>query len=291
MGNSPNKKTKSIADITDIKAIPDNSRQPSEYNVKTDHSVSQSSNQPKRCNKKLWIILSIVAALVIAAVIVIVIIALKKKDKKDHKLKDSPNTETSSSIDTTHPTTIVDPKPPKTIPATSKPTNPPTPKTTLTTSQPTNPPTKQPTQITIPATSEPTSPPTPQPTQRTISTTSQPTTNPNTTSLQSEFNINTRRDELNRISVVQNSNEKTILNNNPIITNVTRISNLDIYILNEEDASPESQLYYSKMYTGAISIASECIINPGEKCELNEMVDLSKLKQDKSKINIMKRTK
>ena len=82
MGNSPNKKTENITDITDIKAIPDNSRQPSEYNVKTDYSVSQSSNQPKRCNKKLWIILSIVAALVIAAVIVIVIIALKKKIKK-----------------------------------------------------------------------------------------------------------------------------------------------------------------------------------------------------------------
>ena len=78
MGNSPNKKTKNITDITDIKAIPDNSRPPSEIAV-TDHSVSQSSDQPKRCNKKLWIILSIVAALVIAAVIVIVIIALKKK--------------------------------------------------------------------------------------------------------------------------------------------------------------------------------------------------------------------
>ena len=286
MGNSPNKKTKNITDITDIKAIPDNSRQPSEIAV-TDHSVSQSSDQPKRCNKKLWIILSIVAALVIAAVIIIVIIALKKKDKKEHKLNDSPKTTNSTSIDTTQPTTHPDPKPPKTIPATSEPTSPPTPKTTLTTSKPTNHPTQQPTQRTIPATSEPTKHPRQQPTQRTISTTSQPTTNPNTTSLQSEFNINTRRDELNRITVVQNSNEKTILNNNPIITNVTRISNLDIYILNEEDASPENQLYYSKMYTGAISIASECIINPGEKCELNEMVDLSKLKQDKSKIRAL----
>ena len=78
MGNSPNEKTRNIADITEIKNTSPNA---SVENVSIENTNSQSSNQPKRCNKKLWIALSIVAAVVVAAVIVVVIIATKKKKR------------------------------------------------------------------------------------------------------------------------------------------------------------------------------------------------------------------
>ena len=266
MGNSPNEKTRNMNDITEIKNTSPNA---SVENVSIENTNSQSSNQPKRCNKKLWIALSIVAAVVVAAVIVVVIIATKKKKDNSNKKKDiSPIitttiVTTSGPIDTSKPTN----HPPPTTKPTSGPTNPLP--TTKPTSGPTNPlPTTKPT-------SGPTYPPT------TTKPTSGPTMPDPASPPPNEFNINTVPNELSRITVVQNSYDQTKLNNQNITTNFTRQSNYDIYIIKEEDPTEEEKSFYSKMYTGAISIASECIVNSGEKCVLNEMVDLSKIKQDK----------
>ena len=175
---------------------------------------------------------------------------------------------TSGPIDTSKPT-----NPPPTTKPTSGPTNPPP--TTKPTSGPTNP----------PPTTKPTSGPTYPPT--TTKPTSGPTIPDPASPPPNEFNINTVPNELSRITVVQNSYDQTKLNNQNITTNFTRQSNYDIYIIKEEDPTEEEKSFYSKMYTGAISIASECIVNSGEKCVLNEMVDLSKIKQDKSKIRAL----
>ena len=73
-----------------------------------------------------------------------------------------------------------------------------------------------------------------------------------------EFCIATNKGDFKSISVVQKSYDQSKLNDQVISSDVTRETNYHIYILSEEDASPENQNYYQKMYTGAMSIVSEC---------------------------------
>ena len=103
--------------------------------------------------------------------------------------------------------------------------------------------------------------------------------------LDKEFEIVTNIGELKRISVVQRSLEETKLNDNMISTKVTRKTNYDIYIISEEDADEENKLFYSKMYTAAISIVSECISSDGDDCNPKRFVDLTSTKKSNSNNN------
>ena len=100
--------------------------------------------------------------------------------------------------------------------------------------------------------------------------------------LTKEFEIVSNIGELNRISVVQKSIEETKLNNNIITTEIERKTNYDIYFISEENSDEENKLFYSKMYTGVVSIVSECISSDGSDCQPHRLVDLTAENKDNS---------
>ena len=93
--------------------------------------------------------------------------------------------------------------------------------------------------------------------------------------LEKEFEIITNVGELKRVSVVQKSIEESKINNNEIKAEIRRKTNYDIYIISEEDSDEDNKLFYSKMYTCAISIVSECITIDGTDCKPSRLVDLT----------------
>ena len=61
------------------------------YKYNKDKEKSQGIDvNPKKCNKKLWIAISIVAAVVVAAVVVVIIIVASKKKDKHKKINPDP---------------------------------------------------------------------------------------------------------------------------------------------------------------------------------------------------------
>lgn len=250
-----------------------------EMNISTNNiSASQSSDKPKKCyqNKRLWIILSIVAAVVIAAVVVVIIIVVKKKDKDKKTISNNNNTDktepTSNPIPENTPTQKPD------TPQNPDKTNSPEPNPATTTSPE---PTPSPTPTSIPATTTPPEPtPTPSPNPVT-------TNYPDLVPLTTEFAINTNQGDLKRIKVVQTSHDQSKFNDKNIETDTTRETDYDIFILSEEDAQGEDKLYYSKMYTGAISIAQECYYTGDDKCQPKELVNISKIKEDPAKLRML----
>ena len=234
-----------------------------EVDLKSDQSKPQ-----KKSKKKIIIIVSIIAAVVIAAAVVVIILVWPGGDnKKDKKVNTNPNPNSDSTDDTQtpdnsdkplptdnpDPTSHIDPKPSDTTGPNSKPST-----ENDTTNQ----------------SSEPSS--------------TTPGLNPGPTDpLKSEFTIATNQGDFKSISVVQKSYDQSKLNDKVISSDVTRETNYHIYILSEEDASPENQNYYQKMYTGAMTIVSECYHAENEACEMKEMVDLTKLSDDKSKTRIL----
>ena len=72
-----------------------------------------------------------------------------------------------------------------------------------------------------------------------------------------EFDIITKPGDLKQISVVQKSKDETKINNQTIISENIRKTDYNIYIISEEDPDQELYEYYTKMYTGCISIISE----------------------------------
>ena len=154
-------------------------------------------------------------------------------------------------------------------------------------------PTEKPTDNPNPPTEKPNPPPTEHPTEKpNPPPTNQPTeiqstyvnTNP---PLKKEFSFNTNTGDLKRISVIQTSMDQSLFNNQLISTDVTRQTVYDIIFLSAEKAPEEKKHLYSTMYTGAISIASECYKTGEEKCEPKEMVDLTKIKEDETKKRIL----
>ena len=53
--------------------------------------------------------------------------------------------------------------------------------------------------------------------------------------------------------------------------------------MSESDSDEENKLFYSKMYTGAISIVSECFATEGNDCEPNRLVDLTSDKKSNNR--------
>ena len=221
---------------------------------------SDDSRQLGKCNKKLWIIISIIAAVVIAAVIVAIVIVMKKKDDKPRKV--DPIIPQLTSIPST-PEPVPTPEPINKPNPTNKPdsTNRPEPEPT---NRPT--PTPEPINPSQPDTISPIDPRGP---------------------LENEFSLTSTPNEQKRITVNQISNDESKFNGQSITTNVNRTTVYDIFFLSAVNAPPEDKNFYSKMYTGAIAIASECVSTGDESCEMKEMVDLSKSKQDTSKLRLL----
>ena len=89
-----------------------------------------------------------------------------------------------------------------------------------------------------------------------------------------EFDIVTKAGDLKKISVVQKSKDETKINNQVIISENTRKTDYNIYIISEEDPDEEHSEYYTKMYQGCVSIISECSSNSGD-CQPQPLVDLT----------------
>ena len=93
--------------------------------------------------------------------------------------------------------------------------------------------------------------------------------------LKKEFEIKTTPGVLNRISVIQKSEDETKTNGKSFTVKSVRKSNYDIYIISEEEADEQNKYYYTKMYTAAISIVSECNVMDDDDCEPEMMVDFT----------------
>ena len=237
-----------------------------ENNEKRNFSKEQSKN---KC--LILIIISIVAVVIIAAVIIIIIVLKRKKDPEPKISSAPPNTNFRETTNSTQSTNQPEPDPDTTISIDT------TPKT-----EPTNPTTQPELDTTIPTETTPKTEPT------------NPTTQPEPDTTISELEplsktieIPTKVKDLKRISVVQKSLDESKFNDQKINTEVTRKTNYDIYFINEEEAPEDEKHFYSKMYTGAISISSECFANGNEDCTPEEMVDLTKIKVDSSKLRLL----
>ena len=93
--------------------------------------------------------------------------------------------------------------------------------------------------------------------------------------LGSEFDFNTKKGDLKRINVIQKSKEDRVRDGEKITTFLTRITNYDIYIIDEQDSDEENKYYYDKLYTCALSIQSECYSYTNEDCNPKQRVDLT----------------
>ena len=106
---------------------------------------------------------------------------------------------------------------------------------------------------------------------------------PDESQIKKEFEINTKKGDLRRISIVQNSKEETKFNNEPIKTDITRKTNYIIDFINEEKSTGKYKKFYSKMYTGVVAIESECTSVDNDNCEPKPLIDLdSKIKNLRS---------
>ena len=103
----------------------------------------------------------------------------------------------------------------------------------------------------------------------------EPVVDPKPQQIKKEFEILTKPGDLKKIKVVQKSKEETKLNDTIISNDVIRKTNYDIYFKSEEEADEDNKLFYSKMFTGVVTISSECT-SVGEDCEPQPMVELTK---------------
>ena len=93
--------------------------------------------------------------------------------------------------------------------------------------------------------------------------------------LKTEFNINTKLDDLRKIKVVQKSKEETITNGKKEANLIYRITNYDIIFVKEQKSQKYQEKFFNKTYLGVIAISSECINIEKEECEPKQLIDLS----------------
>ena len=101
-----------------------------------------------------------------------------------------------------------------------------------------------------------------------------PLENEKSRDLGSEYEINTKKGDLKRIQVKQKYTEDRVRDGEKITTFSTRITNYDIYIMNEQNSDEENKYYYKKLYTCSIAIQSECTTSANENCEPKQRIDL-----------------
>ncbi len=106
-----------------------------------------------------------------------------------------------------------------------------------------------------------------------ISPTAKPD-NPIIEPIEKEFEILTEVGKLKQISVTQKSREQTKLNNYTIIDDYIRKTDYDIYFISEEEAKGDKRLFYTKMYSGVVSIRSECVTEK-EDCTPQPLLSLT----------------
>ena len=90
-----------------------------------------------------------------------------------------------------------------------------------------------------------------------------------------EFEIATIPGVLYRVSVIQKSEDETKTNGKSFTVKSVRKTKYDIYIISEEESDEKNKYYYSKMYTAAISLVSECNSLDTDDCEPDVMVDFT----------------
>jgi len=98
---------------------------------------------------------------------------------------------------------------------------------------------------------------------------------PESKKLGSEFDFNTKQGDLKRIHIKQKYNEDILKDGEKITTFSYRITNYIIYIFSEQNSDEENKYYYDKLFTGAISIESECFSSTNENCEPRQRINLS----------------
>ena len=101
-----------------------------------------------------------------------------------------------------------------------------------------------------------------------------PLENEKSRDLGSEYEINTKKGDLKRIQVKQKYTEDRVRDGEKITTFSTRITNYDIYIMNEQNSDEENKYYYKKLYTCSIAIQSECTTSTNQNCEPKQRIDL-----------------
>ena len=94
-----------------------------------------------------------------------------------------------------------------------------------------------------------------------------------------EFDILTEVGKLKQISVTQKSKEETKLNNYTIIDDYLRKTDYDIYFISEEEAKGDNRLFYTKMYSGVVSIRSECVTEK-QDCTPQPLLSLTSVERN-----------
>ena len=87
------------------------------------------------------------------------------------------------------------------------------------------------------------------------------------------YEFRTEVNQLNKIFVNQKYNETTIRNGKAININFERKTIYYIYVISITEPDEEHKLFYSKMYTCAISIFSECVSNKNDNCNPSIILD------------------
>ena len=109
--------------------------------------------------------------------------------------------------------------------------------------------------------------------------------------LKNEFEIATIPGELRRISVTQKIKDETKSNGKSFFIETIRKTYYDIYIISEEEATEENELFYSNLYTAAISIVSECYSMGQDDCQPEKRVELSiKEKENNNNTKVLNNT-
>ncbi len=93
--------------------------------------------------------------------------------------------------------------------------------------------------------------------------------------LETEYQFNIKVHDLKRISIHQKYCEDIMIDNKITKIFLDRKTNYDIYIISKVELNEDEKKYYDKMYTGAISIVSECISKENEICIPKKLVDLT----------------
>ena len=94
-----------------------------------------------------------------------------------------------------------------------------------------------------------------------------------------ELNLKTTVNDLRRLSLKQISYENLLIDGIEVKMKSFKNKNYDIYIISEQEADLLNKQYYNKIYTGSISIVSQCLSDEDENCEPYKLVDLSNSKK------------
>lgn len=88
------------------------------------------------------------------------------------------------------------------------------------------------------------------------------------------YSFKTEIGQLNTIYIHQKYTETTLRNGNNITVFLDRKNIYNIYVISESEPNEDQKHLYTKMYTCAVSIASECTSNSNEDCEMKTILNL-----------------